>query len=95
MKNQIIAHFDSYNFRRYSTPWVCAMIPDGKYDFKTYIGTYTGRKGEEGDLVIFDPVVDQVYGYGQKDYRGNHTEIHHAKWDGEKFIPCNKLGFEA
>lgn len=94
MNNAVINHYYSYNERRYSTPWVCEMTADGKYNFEKRIGTYTGngRKGEEGDLVVFEPVVGQVYGYGQKDYRGNKTEIGHAKWDGEKFVECDKLG---
>lgn len=94
MKNAVINSYYSYNERRYSTPWVCAMTADGKFDFATKIGTYTGngRKGEEGDLVVFEPVVGQVYGYGQKDYRGGNTEISFAKWDGEKFVECDKLG---
>lgn len=36
--------------------------------------------------------VGQVYGYGQKDYRGNGTVKKFAKWDGEKFVPCDKIG---
>ena len=94
MNNQVIAHFGSYNARRYSTPWVCVMTRDGRYDFKTRVGTFSGRNGEEGELVVFDPVPGQVYGYGQKDYRGNNTDIRYAKWNGEQFIPCNKLGKE-
>ena len=94
MKNAVINHYYSYNERRYSTPWVCEMTADGKYNFEKRIGIYTGngRKGEEGDLVIFDPVVGQVYGYGQKDYRGGNTEISFAKWNGEEFVACDKLG---
>lgn len=93
MTNAIIWTHYSYNARRYSRPWVAMMTPDGRYDFKTRVGTYTGKDGEGGDLVVFDPVVDQVYGYGQKDYRKySGTEIYWAKWDGEKFVPCDKLG---
>lgn len=90
---EIINSFDRYNERRYSRPWVCLMTPTGGYDFSSRIGTYTGAQpGDAGDLVIFEPCEGQVYGYGQKDYRGNRTEISHALWDGEKFVPCDKLG---
>lgn len=94
MKNVVINSYSSYNHRRYSTPWVCRMEEGGKFDFSTKIGTYTGNglKGEEGDLVVFDPIVGQVYGYGQKDYRGGNTEIKFAMWDGENFVECDKLG---
>lgn len=92
MKNAIIASFPEYNARRYSMPWVCEMKEDGSYDFGKRIGTYSGGKGCAGELVVFAPEADKTYGFGQKDYRGNNTEIHYAKWNGERFIPCNKLG---
>ena len=96
MKNQIIASFDNYNERRFSSPWVCKMGADGTYNFDDRIGVYTGnsREGEGGDLVIFDPEIGQVYGYGQKDHRGNRTVKKYAKWDGEKFVACDILGRE-
>lgn len=92
IKNVIVEHFYEYNTRRYSTPWVCAMTEDGKHDFSKKVGAYTSSAGEEGDLVVFHPVIGQVYGWGQKDYRGNRTEKHYAKWDGTQFIACDKLG---
>ena len=55
-------------------------------------GIYTGRDGEEGELVLFQPDIDQVYAYGQKDRRGNNTLIKYVKWDGNKFLVCNKPG---
>lgn len=42
--------------------------------------------------MVTEPVEGQVYGYGQKDYRGNNTEKKFAKWIGEKFVPCDKIG---
>lgn len=94
MATEIIASFDRYNFRRYSGPWVCIMTPTGQHDFSKRVGMYTGnaKQGEAGALVVFDPVVGQVYGYGQKDYRGNNTLSACARWDGTKFVPCDKLG---
>ena len=95
MKNQVIATYGSYNFRRYSAPWVCRMTDTGKYDFKHQIGTYTGdaRKGEAGDLVGFEPEEGAVYGYGQKDYRkASNTEINHVKYLNGAFVQCDKLG---
>lgn len=94
VSNAIIASYSSFNQRRYGTPWVCIMTPAGKYDFSQRVGTYTGDgdQGEAGDLVVTEPVEGQVYGYGQKDYRGNGTVKKFAKWDGEKFVPCDKIG---
>lgn len=92
IKNAAVRHFESYNERRYSLPWICLMTETGSYDFSKKIGTYTGNKGDEGDLIVFKPVKNQVYGYGQKDYRGNNTEKNFVKWDGEKFVECDKLG---
>lgn len=94
IKNVVVAHFNSYNERRYSTPWVCKMAENGKYNFSDKIGIFTGNRGEEGDLVIFRPEAGQVYGYGQKDYRGSNTEINHIKWNGSEFVACDKLGTE-
>lgn len=96
MKNQIIASFEMFNKRRYSSPYVCKMGDNGTYNFDDRVGVYTGngREGEAGDLVVFEPVVGQVYGYEQKDYRGGNTMKNYAKWDGEKFVPCDILGRE-
>ena len=89
-----IKTYSDFNQRRYSSPWVCTMTPDGKHDFSVRCGTYTGdgRKGEGGDLVVFDPVEGQVYAYGQKDYRGNNTERFFVRWNGTEFVPCDKIG---
>lgn len=91
MKNVIVEHFESYNERRYSTPWVCLMN-NGKYDFSRKIGTYTADKGYEGDLIVYAPVVGQVYGYGQKDYRGCNTIKSFVKWTGSEFVACDNMG---
>lgn len=92
IKNATIEHFESYNKRRYGTPWVCAMTDTGKYDFSKSVGTYTGSDGDDGDLVVFEPVIGQVYGWGQKDYRGGNTIKKFAKWTGNEFMECDKLG---
>lgn len=92
IKNAVIEHFGSYNERRYSTPWVCPMTKEGKYNFSEKVGCFTGNKGCEGDLVVYKPVVDTVYGWGQKDYRGNGTIKNFVKWNGTEFVPCDKLG---
>ncbi len=94
IKNAVISHYGSYNERRYSQPWVCLMNEKGAYDFSKKIGVYTGGKGEEGDLVVFEPVEGQVYGWGQRDYRGNRTEKNFCKWTGSEFAECDKLGNE-
>jgi len=88
----ILKHYGSYNARRYSTPWVCRMTGLGEYDFKTRVGDYSGRKGEDGDLVVFAPADQTVYGFGQKDYRGGNTEINFVLWNGAAFVPCDRFG---
>ena len=55
IKNAAVRHFESYNERRYSLPWICLMTDTGSYDFSKKIGTYTGNKGDEGDLIVFKP----------------------------------------
>lgn len=92
IKNAVVCHFESYSERRYSLPWVCEMKEDGSYDFSKKVGTYTGENGYEGDIVVFNPVVGQVYGYGRKDYRGSNTIKSFAKWNGSEFLECDKLG---
>ena len=96
MKFAVIASFGDYNQRRYSKPWVCKMTQDGSFDFDEKVGEYTGKswEGEGGDLVVFDPAVDQVYGYGQKDHRGNGTLKAFKKWNGEAFVKCDRIGRE-
>ena len=95
-KYEKIASFSSFNQRRYSSPWVCRMTEDGKFDFSVRVGVYSGdgREGEAGDLMVFAPVEGTVYGYGQKDYRGNNGFKAFKKWNGEKFVECDKLGRE-
>lgn len=93
MDNIVIKSFGEYNKRRYSRPWLCLMGPTGEYDFASRVGTYTGdMPGDAGDLIVFQPCKGQVYGYGQRDYRGNKTMCHYALWTGEKFVACDKLG---
>ena len=53
-----------------------------------------GSKGDEGDLIVSSPVTGQIYGWGQKDYRGGNTEKNFVKWDGSQFIECDKFGYE-
>lgn len=64
MQNAVLDSWGAYNQRRYGCPWVCVMRADGSYNFEPRVGTYTGnaRQGEGGDLVVFEPVVGQVYG---------------------------------
>ena len=89
-----IKSFDSYNERRYGTPWLCKVTKEGDFDFSGRVGTYSGAKGCSGDLVVFKPENGQVYAYGQKDYRGHQSFYRIVKWDGTRFVPCNKLGKE-
>ncbi len=91
IKNVVVERFISYNKRRYSKPWVCKMDTNGKYNFKEEVGTYSAVHGDEGDLIIYKPEIGQVYGYGQKDYRGE-SYIRFIKWNGTGFEACDKLG---
>ena len=91
-KKVVIKHYEKYNRKRFSTPWVCQMTEYGKHDFTQKVGTYSNVPGEEGDLVVFNPVEGQVYGYGRKDYKGKRTEKNYAIWNGAEFVECDKLG---
>lgn len=96
MKNAVIDSFPAYNQRHYGTPWVCTMNNDGSFNFQKKVGCYTGnaRQGEAGDLIVNEPVQGQVYGYGQKDYRGHGTQIDFARWDGDHFTRCDRIGHD-
>ncbi len=84
---KVLKHYDSFNKRRYSTPWVAIVDKKtAKPDFRKKVGDYTGgyNTGEAGDLYIFEPEEGAVYMYGQKDYRGNGTQRKFALYkDGE------------
>lgn len=92
VKNVVVKSFDDYNARRYGTPWVTVMDEQGKYDFTKRIGTFTGNADDGGDLIVYAPVVGQVYGYGQKDYRGNNTIKRFCVWTENGFAECDKMG---
>ena len=86
--------YSSYNHRRYSIPWIALVNPHtAKPDFSQKVGGYTGDAGEEGDLFLYDPIENAVYMYGQKDYRGNHTERVYVQYLNSEFhtIPRTEL----
>ena len=87
-----IKDFEAYNHRRYSRPWV-ALVVDAKPDFSVEVGRYTSKSGDAGELVIVDPQVGQVFAYGQKDYKGRHTEIAYCVYTekGLVDVPADKL----
>ena len=87
-----IKDFEAYNHRRYSRPWV-ALVVDAKPDFSAEVGRYTAKSGDAGELVIVDPQVGQVFTYGQKDYKGRHTEIAYCVYTekGLVEVPADKL----
>lgn len=87
-----IKDFEAYNHRRYSRPWV-ALVVDAKPDFSVEVGRYTSKSGDAGELVIVDPQVGQVFTYGQKDYKGRHTEIAYCVYTekGLVDVPADKL----
>lgn len=94
---KIVKNYESFNSRRYGNPWVARVASDGKIDFSTKVGGYTGgyNKGEAGSLYITDPVEGAVYAYGQKDYRGNNGGydyiVYSAKDDGFREIAKTDL----
>lgn len=81
----VIAQFSAYNERRYSRPWACEFTK-GKYNFEKRVSTYikTSDAGA-GDLCIIEPQEGVVYAYGQKDYRGNRTELNFAIFENGEF----------
>lgn len=91
-ENVSIEQFEPYDFNKYGTPWVCEM-EKGKYkfNFREKIGMYTAKPGKCGDLVVFHPVKNKVYGYGQRSFFGTSL-VCFVKWDGSQFIPCDKFG---
>lgn len=90
---KVVKSYDSFNFRRYSNPWVAIVNKaTGKIDFSQRIGGYTGgyNKGEAGELYIINPVEKAVYAYGQKDHRGRGTEVEYIQYINGEFIPIDK-----
>ncbi len=88
-----LKNYSVFNQRRYSNPWV-AIIDNktAKIDFSQKVGGYTGRynAGEAGDLYITSPIEGAVYAYGQKDYRGNKTEVSYVKYINNTFVDIPK-----
>lgn len=84
---ETIKTYDSFNFRRYSNPWVAKVSRSGKVDFSERIGGYTGgyNKGEAGELYVNEPQEGQVYAFGQKDYRGNNGGYEYTVFQDGKF----------
>jgi hypothetical protein len=85
--------YSSFNQRRYSNPWVAILDKStAKIDFKKTVGGYTGgyNKGEEGVLFINNPIENDIYAYGQKDYRSNKSETNYVLYKGGNFIDVEK-----
>lgn len=84
-----VKHFDIFNQRRYSDPWVAIVDDHCRPDFSRRVGLYTGghRTGEAGDLMLLDPEDGAVYAWGQKDYRGGNTERGWALYRDGKLEP--------
>ena len=86
---QTIKVYNSFNFRRYGTPWVAKVDPQtAKPNFKLRVGGYTGgyNNGEAGELYVTNPVDGAVYMYGQKDYRGHNTERAYVQYRNGNFV---------
>lgn len=88
-----LKHYEDYNQRRYSSPWVAKVNIDTlKIDFTEDIGGYTGdrHKGEEGDLYITNPAENQIYAYGQKDYKGKQGGYSYVVYKNGEFEEIDK-----
>lgn len=87
----IVKEFGSFNFRRYSNPWIAIVDPKtAKPDFSQKVGGYTGgyNRGEAGQLYIYEPQEGAVYMYGQKDYyKSNKTERQYVVYRDGEFVP--------
>ena len=92
-----IQNYGSFNFRRYGNPWVAKVGSSGKIDFSEKVGGYTGgyNKGEAGELYINNPEENQVYAFGQKDYRGNNGGYEYLQYKNGEFIPVEKTNLIA
>lgn len=88
-----IKTYETFNFRRYGNPWVAIVSKTtGKIDFTQKVGGYTGgyKSGDAGELYVISPKEGDVYAYGQKDYRGNGTEMEYIQYVDGEFIPVDK-----
>jgi hypothetical protein len=83
---KVIKSYEAYNERRYGARWVALVNPQtAKIDFSQRVGAYSGGKGGAGDLYVYNPQEGRVYAYGQKDYRGNQTEVKYCVFENGVF----------
>ncbi len=89
---KVVKDYECFNQRRYGNPWIAIVGKDAKIDFSQKVGGYTGayNKGEAGQLYVVSPIENQVYAYGQKDYRGNNTEFDYVQYVNGEFLPITK-----
>ena len=87
-----VTKYEGFNSRRYSDPWVALVGKNGRLDFSQKIGGYTGgyRTGEAGELYITNPQENQIYAYGQKDYRGNNGGYQYVQYKNGEFVEVKK-----
>lgn len=87
-----VTKYEGFNSRRYSDPWVALVGKNGRLDFSQKIGGYTGgyRTGEAGELYITNPQANQIYAYGQKDYRGNNGGYQYVQYKNGEFVEVKK-----
>lgn len=88
-----IKKYEAFNFRRYGNPWVAIVSKTtGKIDFTQKVGGYTGgyKSGDAGELYVIAPKEGDVYAYGQKDYRGNGTEMEYVQYIRGDFVLVEK-----
>lgn len=84
---KIVKHYFSSSKRRYGIPWVAVVDKaTGMPNLNTWVGGYTGHRGEGGDLYVTDPEDGAVYMYGQLDHQGRKTEQGYVLYSGGDFI---------
>jgi hypothetical protein len=67
--------FGSYNNRRYSRPWGAIVTLQNGKPTMDFCGTYYGRHGEAGDVILTNIPTGAIVAFGQKDGRNpKHTE---------------------
>lgn len=88
----VVKSFDAFNKRRYSDPWVAKVMPDGRLDFSSRCGGYTGgyHTGDAGDLYIADPLEGAIYAYGQNDRQKKNNCMEYIQYKDGRFIPISK-----
>ena len=79
---RVVISFGSYNFRRYSRPWIARVVawPIGKnpiLEWGTYLGDHTNNNKNSGEAEII-AYPGEIIRYGQRDCRREYNSLN--KW---------------